>query len=405
MISVRQTSLRMLLLLAYSGFFYVNFVNQAVFGAAAILCLASDIGIGTDNRNWKIGKKEFLFLCMAVLCVGMAFLTTGGSLVNRNMPLYWLFWAIYVVYVTYDVEGFKEAIYADERFITAITKLWNIIVLVCIFIPQCYVYSGGSRGFVGFTGVDAASGGNRLCPIALLMMTMVYVCMVCYKNKRMFIYSIPCMYVFFMGGSRTYFAVGSALFVVLLYNFFEKKRYFYLTIIPVVLGGYALISVSTMGARIAGNTWTSSSYGDYWYVLTSGRSVFWNKMLTAYMEQDWFHKLFGNGFNFTMETGGHWGHNDFVEILCCYGIVGILMYLGSIRLLFKKVLGVIQMPWIIRILVIFIWLFNAFFNMFYTYLCAAVAFPFLLCGLESEYGYGPMNLLKTTGEGNKEHGN
>lgn len=58
-----------------------------------------------------------------------------------------------------------------------------------------------------------------------------------------------------------------------------------MSIIPIAMIGMSLVSISTMGSRIEGNTWTKDSYGDFWYVLTSGRSVFWVKMLTAFQSE------------------------------------------------------------------------------------------------------------------------
>lgn len=129
------------------------------------------------------------------------------------------------------------------------------------------------------------------------------------------------------------------------------------------------------------NTWTKDSYGDFWYVLTSGRSVFWVKMLTAFSNQNLFHKLLGNGHNFTILTGGHWAHNDYIEILCTYGVVGLICYLKAVFNVFNRILHKANVTVIAWVISIFIWAFNAFFNMFYTYLCAELALPFMLLAL------------------------
>ena len=284
-----------------------------------------------------------------------------------------------------DIDGWKETIIENRVFVMFFTKLWCIVIGICMFLPMCYRYNDGSRGFVGFTGVEVASGGNRLCPVALLMLTMIYLCVNIYKEKEMMFFSIPCIYTFFMGGSRTYFAVGCALAVLLLYDFFPKKRYFYMSIIPIAMIGMSLVSISTMGSRIEGNTWTKDSYGDFWYVLTSGRSVFWVKMLTAFSNQNLFHKLLGNGHNFTILTGGHWAHNDYIEILCTYGVVGLICYLKAVFNVFNRILHKANVTVIAWVISIFIWAFNAFFNMFYTYLCAELALPFMLLALRYKY--------------------
>ena len=268
--------------------------------------------LGYLCRNGKVKKRNFVFLSFIFLLVVLGLYNTEGKLDNPNGPMYYAFWFIYSLTILDDIDGWRETIIENRAFVMFFTKLWCIAIGICMFLPMCYRYNDGSRGFVGFTGVEVASGGNRLCPVALLMLTMIYLCVNIYKESGMMIFSIPCICTFFMGGSRTYFAVGCALAVLLLYDFFPKKRYFYMSIIPIAMIGMSLVSISTMGSRIEGNTWTEDSYGDFWYVLTSGRSVFWVKMLTAFSNQNLFHKLLGNGHNFTITAGGHWAHNYYI---------------------------------------------------------------------------------------------
>ena len=51
------------------------------------------------------------------------------------------------------------------------------------------------------------------------------------------------------------------------------------------------------------------------------------------------------------------------------------------RLMFKKCVSNLKLPRFIKIIAIFIWFFNAFFNMFYTYVCASASYPFILFGI------------------------
>ena len=376
---MKKYILRLAILLAFTGAFYIKIVNQLVFALLALMCL------GYLCKDGKVEKRNFVFLSFIFFLVVLGLYNTEGKLGNPNPPMYYAFWFIYSLTILDDIDGWKETIAENKAFVMFFTKLWCIVIGICMFLPMCYRYNDGSRGFVGFTGVEVASGGNRLCPVALLMLTMIYLCINIYEEKRMIFFSIPCIYTFFMGGSRTYFAVGCALAVLLLYDFFPKKRYFYMSIIPIAMIGMSLVSISTMGSRIEGNTWTKDSYGDFWYVLTSGRSVFWVKMLTAFSNQNLFHKLLGNGHNFTITAGGHWAHNDYIEILCTYGAVGLICYLKAVFNVFNKILRKANVTVIAWVISIFIWAFNAFFNMFYTYLCAELALPFMLLALRFKY--------------------
>lgn len=378
-VNMKKYILRIIILLAYTGAFYIKIINQLTFAILAILCLVYICS------NGKVKKRNFIFLLLIFLLVILGLYNTDGKMDNPNVPMYFAFWFIYSITILNDVDGWKDTILQNKRYVLIFTKLWCLLIGICMFLPMCYTHKDGTTGFIAFTGVEVASGGNRLCPIALLMLTMVYLCINIYEERKMIWGAIPCVYIFFMGGSRTYFAVGCALTVLVLYDFFPKKRYFYMTIIPIIMIGLVLVNMSAMGSRIAGNTWTEDKYGDYWYVLTSGRSVFWVKMLKAFSNQNLFHKLLGNGHNFTILTGGHWAHNDYIEILCTYGIVGLICYLKSMCNIFKKILHKANVTIIVWGISIFIWAFNAFFNMFYTYLCAELALPFMLLAIRYKY--------------------
>lgn len=376
---MKKYILRLVILLAFTGAFYIKILNQLVFALLALMCL------GYLCKDGKVEKRNFVFLSLIFLLVVVGLYNTEGKLDNPNVPMYYAFWFIYSLTILNDIDGWKETIIENRVFVMFFTKLWCVAIGLCMFLPMCYTHKDGATGFVAFTGVEGASGGNRLCPVALLMLTMIYLCINIYEEKRMILFSIPCIYTFFMGGSRTYFAVGCAMAVLLLYDFFSKKRYFYMSIIPILMVGLTLVNKSAMGSRIAGNTWTKDSYGDYWYVLTSGRSVFWVKMLTAFSNQNLLHKLLGNGHNFTILTGGHWAHNDYIEILCTYGVVGLICYLKAVFNVFNRILHKANVTVIAWVISIFIWAFNAFFNMFYTYLCAELALPFMLLALRYKY--------------------
>ena len=73
-----------------------------------------------------------------------------------------------------------------------------------------------------------------------------------------------------------------------------------------------------------------------------------------------------------------WAHNDYIQILSDYGILGIFIYIGLMKMLIQKTLkGKVKSRFIIIVLII-LWAFNAFFNMFYTYFCALLSYPYFI---------------------------
>ena len=71
-----------------------------------------------------------------------------------------------------------------------------------------------------------------------------------------------------------------------------------------------------------------------------------------------------------------WAHNDFIQIFSDYGMIGLIVYLGMFRILFKKTFKDIKISKLAMLMLVTIWVFNAFFNMFYTYFCATLSYPF-----------------------------
>ena len=55
---------------------------------------------------------------------------------------------------------------------------------------------------------------------------------------------------------------------------------------------------------------------------------------------------------------------------------GLLVYLGMFITLFKKTFNGIKISKMAMMMLVAIWAFNAFFNMFYTYFCATLSYPF-----------------------------
>lgn len=159
---MKKYILRLIILLAFTGAFYIKIVNQLVFALLALMCL------GYLCKNGKVEKRNFVFLSLIFLLVIVGLYNTEGRLDNPNVPMYYAFWFIYSLTILNDIDGWKETIIENRVFVMFFTKLWCIVIGICMFLPMCYRYNDGSRGFVGFTGVEVASGGNRLCPVALL---------------------------------------------------------------------------------------------------------------------------------------------------------------------------------------------------------------------------------------------
>ena len=99
---------------------------------------------------------------------------------------------------------------------------------------------------------------------------------------------------------------------------------------------------------------------------TSGRSLFWYNGLDALLKLNFFsfNTFFGFGpagveiLSSKLYNENFWMHNDFLQIYYCYGLVGITMYFYGLIYFVKKIKSS-SVIWLV--------LFTAFFNGFYTY--------------------------------------
>ena len=66
-----------------------------------------------------------------------------------------------------------------------------------------------------------------------------------------------------------------------------------------------------------------------------------------------------------------------------YGYIGLGCYVGVFWDMYKECTKVRGLPKWVNFSLIVIWAFNAFFNMFYTYICAVASYPFIVLGIVS----------------------
>ena len=211
---------------------------------------------------------------------------------------------------------------------------------------------------------------------------LIYLAAKRYKRKILILLLIPQLYVALMGGSRTYLVLILVETVIFYYVWLKNKKMFILSAIPIVIIlGWLLFNSSTMQKIIISvSEFGSGNSKEAWRRLSNSRNIIWAERIDAYKQFSLVRKVFGGGINYTTDRFGLWSHSDFVEILCSFGLVGIINYAV---IMWKTICTLLSknMPIWMRIAVIFIWLFNAGMNFFYCYLNAVLCYPFLLVAL------------------------
>lgn len=343
-------------------------INKLLFGLLIISYLLIIL-------NKKINKKSFVIIILMLLGYLMSIINTEFPLVNSNMFFYYPFIIIYMLFMDDYKKEVVNWFLNKEKTVRFIMKLWSFIVGISIFIPSCYyVKEGGEIYFGSFVNTIF-----RLGPSCILIMSLVLISISLYKRKNDIVYTIVPMYSCFMGSSRTYLAIAIFIFLINLYVFFNNKKKFLLTLIPIIIISGVIIINTSIYKKIL-FTLDDSQYGDFWFRITSSRSEFWEKDLLAWSNEPIIKKIFGAGLNFTYTVSNLWGHNDFVEILCANGVIGLFIYL---YIMIKSIFKVKNSSQILFILTFLVWFLNAFFNMHYTYFCCVLGLPFILIAIEN----------------------
>lgn len=383
-----QEKLEQLILLCFSVFPLTTLfqsmsifraINQLLIVVLVFLLLAYALITRIDKGVW------LALLIMAANSL-IDFAVTKSPYVSVNMIVYLPVWCLMFTYFAYMKEKIGKRFEQVQTPIFVICVIWSLVVAVSAAFPSSYYVEdtwGSTRYFASITG-----NVFRLEPSAAtaLILLAVLARLGKYDRKALALMSLVPLYCAFFGGSRTYLVVIAVLYVVFLRQLIQDKGKF-----RAILGvGVALFVVAVLSTSI-GDKILNGLNTSAWYVtdplaqLTSGRSEFWAIDMREYFAMPLHQQLFGSGFNEIFEINLReygrdlWGHNDFVNLLITNGLTGVILYL---YFAFRCVLAYAGdwrgAKWILVTLVIFAWLFNAFFNMAYTYMCSAIAFAIAL---------------------------
>lgn len=350
---------------------YISPLNLIITGAVFALFAMYYLRMG-------VTKLEALLIIYTLWIVISNCIQYRMDFYNKNMLLYFPFMILYFLFSVRNFDLLIDYILRFRIYINRIVYSWCFIVFISFFIPSCYVYEGETRAFVSF-----ATTTFLLSPISTFIFALLALQYVLYRKKIDFILlAIPSLAIL-MGSTRTYLVVLLCSWAVFLYAIMKNKRYYNIMIAVFAVVALGVILMSPIMNKFEATLGRVDANGlDFWNAFTSGRSVFWAYDLNAIFHNSIDKILFGNGINYLFylnEPVFHialWAHNDYIQILSDYGFLGLFVYLYLFYFMIKNMLRNVRKPLILMICLIMLWAFNAFFNMFYTYFCATLSFPF-----------------------------
>lgn len=373
--SILRVFLRIISLLPittlFQSFSAFSAINKLLIVLSVIFLFFSFFFLHLKVENWL----------QVILVVGLAAVDmclTQESLVNSNMPVYLPFFVLLLVLVSEQTNLLRLQLREDVCWYRNICIIWCLLVVFSIPLSISYDEKGY---FTSFTG-----NSFRTDPAALLILTYLILLTQYDKIYRLLsiIMSIVPLYCGFMGSSRTYFFVILLTYIIYLRCLIKDNKTFIICLVVAFAVMIPVILVSNIGQRMVNSlTESADGYYGYWASITSGRSRFWSYDIKHFFELPFLSQMLGAGYNqvflFNRELGSSiWAHNDFINIAISNGYIGLILYFVSVYIFFKAYrYNTVSYSLGFLILMILIWVFNAFFNMVYTYTCATVALAVL----------------------------
>lgn len=351
---------------------YFSPLNLVLTGVCFVLFAAYFIFYG-------IKKSELPYIAYALISVVMNCFICKFNFVNVNMLFYFPFMIIYFLYFVRKEDFIVGFFKKHKMYVDGVLFIWNVTIAFSFFLPSSYKYEAETRGFVSFAGTTFL-----LVPTAMFIFALLVMQYQIYKKKIYAISLIIPSLCVLLGTTRTYLVALLCSWLVFVYlNVKNKKSFFILTVaVTVVFAGVVLLS--PIRSKFA-DTLSRTEIGmDSTAAFTSGRSVFWKYDIDHIFSNGKLKIIFGNGINYLFEINARlyhvaiWAHNDYIQILGDYGLIGIGVYLYMFYYLFKNTFAKKNVDIVIIAILLVMWVFVASFNMFYTYFCTMLCFPFYL---------------------------
>ena len=278
----------------------------------------------------KIKIKDLFFVSIVLLLDIISFFNVIDIAQNINDALYFTI-TLLVLWKLKD-NVFNKKIYNAILDLKIIYKLIIIIdlalVFVGFFLDGCYEKSWEGNYYLCF-----GYSQHSFCCACCILMAISFFWIKDLKNDfiKVGLLIVP-TYGILQSGARTYI-ISIIIFWALLYFRFLSNKLLKRIMLPIV----AIIVVyiflqSNMFEKMTytfNNRWTSA---DSLVSFTSGRIEFWAIDFNDWLESTILQQLFGKGFDYVYQLNYEqygiyiWAHNDFINVLLCNGLFGILIY-------------------------------------------------------------------------------
>lgn len=257
-------------------------------------------------------------LLLSIYMLFVAFLTTEA--VDMSMLSIFFFWSV-TFYITEKNKLSNDDIALIALIASAVCNIMAIDVI--IHYPQ-----------LAFLNIqDQKQQVAAINSIYYVMSASIFIFLVKNNLLKVILLVLPCLAMLIVHKSTCLLAI-----TVSVCFYFQKqllqskgKRWFLIGI------SFALCTAAYFGGELFN---LNSTLADFINDVDSGgngRVKIWTTALQRYASSDLFHILFGNGPQAVSKAINLGGHNDFIEILFDFGLLGIILYLSFWRSLILRI--------------------------------------------------------------------
>lgn len=307
-------------------------INQIVV-AFAILALV----FATLQRSRKLDVCIYVYLAFVMVYTLLISTSKGTNLVDS---VYYATAFLQFLYFSrdYSWEKMAQSVNRLHKFLRAVVIIDLVIVLVELLNPGCYVQSWGS--YLYFYGWSDSAHTIAACCCLAASLAMVYFA----NQKPSFLHVLVlAVYVFaiLQTGARIYLIPS----LVIPYLYFRKQMptsfaklvatSVGLNLPGLFLGNAGMLKKFLVQMNLSYQSVSNQNIPNQitFNSVSNGRGTIWKTDLTAWAQGTPVEKLFGRGFDYIYDLNMRklglaiGGHSDYVMILVCAGVVGLVCYL------------------------------------------------------------------------------
>lgn len=338
----------------------------------------------------KITLSKILTIVITLILYIFSIIFTNGPLESINDLFYFGFWILFFVYLKDNINYLENSIKKNKTFILGTVIFWNLLVLLSVFCSGSFI-----NKWDGIYFCSLANDCHRFASSCIFIIVLNFIALK--ETKKWYYFPlifIPYISIFYTG-ARIYLLLLLALSLGIIYCLSDSKKKFINYSIIFLICSSCLVMFTPMRNKIMVPRSLNLKEVDFLHLseqdqkmlidsVTNTRTTFMKEDINGYLKLNFLKKLVGNGYNYVYDLNEIaldsriWAHNDIINILLNYGLIGTLLYLFVLISFCISYYRHCKIPTFLLLIFIFIYFSNSMINMVYTYINATISLPFIL---------------------------